>query len=100
VKYAYPPERGGLTRGVPTGYAAPPLVSQFSSVQGDPPVWSTVDGSVQSYAFSPLYPSVPKAAAQDERLYELLTLLDAIRDGRAREANLAACELEKRLCSL
>ena len=25
VKYAYPPERGELTRGVATGYAAPPL---------------------------------------------------------------------------
>src|SRR6187401_303239 len=25
VRYAYPPERGELTRGMPTGYAAPPL---------------------------------------------------------------------------
>ena len=25
VKYVYPPEHGALTRGVPTGYAAPPL---------------------------------------------------------------------------
>ena len=25
VRYAYPPERGELARGMPTGYAAPPL---------------------------------------------------------------------------
>ncbi len=98
VRYAYPPQRGGLTRGVPTGYAAPPLARQFSSVQGDPPVWPTPEGRVRGYEFSPLYPSVPKAAAGDERLYELLALVDAIRDGRAREAGLAARELKARLC--
>jgi hypothetical protein len=98
VRYAYPPHRGGLTRGVPTGYAAPPLARQFSSVQGDPPVWPTPEGRVRGYEFSPLYPSVPKAAAGDIRLYELLALVDAIRDGRAREAGLAADELRIRLC--
>ena len=98
VRYAYPPQRGGLTRGVPTGYAAPPLARQFSSVQGDPPVWPTLEGRVRGYEFAPLYPSVPKAAAGDEQLYELLALVDAIRDGRAREAALAAGELKARLC--
>ena len=52
---------------------------------------------MRGYAFSPLYPSVPAAALQDSRLYELLALVDAIRDGRARERNLAAKELEARL---
>lgn len=98
VRYAYPPQRGGLTRGVPTGYAAPPLAYQFSSVQGDPPVWPTPEGRVRGYEFLPLYPSVPKAAAGDEQLYELLALVDAIRDGRAREVSLAAGELKARLC--
>jgi hypothetical protein len=37
------------------------------------------------------------AAASDNRLYELLALLDAIRDGRAREKKLAARELKARL---
>lgn len=97
VKYAYPPKRGGLTRGIPTGYAAPPLVHQFSLVQGDPPVWPTLEGQVRGYEFSPLYASVPKAAAGDKRLYELLALIDAIRDGRAREANIAADEVKARL---
>ena len=98
VKYAYPPKRGGLTRGVLTGYAAPPLNRQFSSVQDAPPVWPTLDGAVRGYEFSPLYVSVPKATAGDENLYEILALIDAIRDGKAREANLAAQELKARLC--
>ena len=37
------------------------------------------------------------AALRDAALYELLALVDAIRDGRARERNLAQQALEKRL---
>ena len=49
------------------------------------------------YAFSPLHKNVPKAALADPRLYELLALVDALRDGKARERELAARELSKRL---
>lgn len=97
VRYAYPPDRGGLTRGMPTGYAAPPLAAQFTNTSGEPPVWPTVDGTVRGYGFSPLYESVPRAAARDAALYELLSLVDALRDGRAREVELAAQELRGRL---
>ena len=97
VKYAYPPERGGLTRGLPTCYAAPPLRGMIVQPDEPPPVWPDPLGSVQGYAFSPLYRSVPQAAAVDTRLYELLALVDTIRDGRARETQLAVQELKKRL---
>jgi hypothetical protein len=33
----------------------------------------------------PLYKSVPYAARADEKLYDALALVDAIRSGRARE---------------
>lgn len=97
VKYAYPPERGALTRGVPTGYAAPPLNEIIVASSEPPPVWPDAEGSVRGYAFAPLYPSVPAAAKRDNKLYELLALVDAIRDGRARERELAAKELKLRL---
>ena len=97
VKYAFPPERGALTRGVPTGYAAPPLNKVIVGSSDPPPVWPYAEGSVRGLAFAPLYPSVPAAALQDSRLYELLALVDAIRDGRARERKFAAKELESRL---
>lgn len=97
VKYAFPPERGALTRGVPTGYAAPPLNKVIVGSSDPPPVWPYAEGGVRGLAFAPLYPSVPAAALQDSRLYDLLALVDAIRDGRARERNIAAKELESRL---
>ncbi|PLX72293.1 MAG: hypothetical protein C0614_13955, partial [Desulfuromonas sp.] len=96
-KYAFPPDRGPMTRGIPTGYAAPPLNEHIAQSSEDPPVWPSAEGSVRGYEFSPLYKSVPKAVANDQKLYELLALVDAIRDGRKRERNLAISELSKRL---
>ena len=97
VKYAFPPDRGGLTRGIPTGFAAPPLVDIITQPGEPPPVWPNPEGKVRGYEFSPLFKSVPKAAAKDKRLYELLVLVDAIRGGRARERDIAVKELRARL---
>lgn len=97
VKYAYPPDRGQLTRGVPTSYAAPPLNSVIVQSGEPPPVWPDPEGAVRGYEFSPLYRSVPKAAMRDQAFYELLALVDAIRDGRARERELAVKLLTERL---
>lgn len=98
VKYAFPAERGNLTRGILTAYAAPPLNELISAVEDDPPpVWPDPQGTARGYKLAPLYTSVPKAAKKDEGLYELLALVDAIRDGRARERNLAVEHLHQRL---
>ncbi len=97
VKYAYPPSRGGLTRGMPTSFAGPPLRDLLVSSNQLPPVWPDPEGEEQGYEFSPLYKSVPKAAAKDYKLYELLVLVDAIRDSRAREREIAVNEIEARL---
>jgi hypothetical protein len=43
---------------------------------------------------------VPKAARRDPVLYELLALVDALRDGRARERRMAERELSTRLREL
>jgi hypothetical protein len=97
VKYAFPPDRGSLTRGLPTSYAAPPLKGKIVQPDEPPPVWPDPEGNERGYEFSPLYKSVPRAAARDSALYELLALVDAIRDGRARERELAVRELKARL---
>ena len=99
VRYAYPPERGELTRGMATGYAAAPLNKLIVQPDEPPPVWPYAEGTVRGYTLVPLYPSVAIAASRDPRLYELLALVDAIRDGRARERNLAAKELQARLAA-
>lgn len=97
LKYVFIPEKGELTRGIPTGYAAPPLEDFFSISSEPPPVWPDANGEVRGEAFSPLYKSVPKAARADRNLYELLVLVDAIRGGRAREREIAVKEIRKRL---
>lgn len=97
VRYAYPPKRGGLTRGMLTGYAAPPLDKVIAPSSDPPPVWAYAQGAARGLSLEPLYPSVPAAAERDPKLYELLALVDAMREGRARERNLAVKEFEKRI---
>ncbi len=97
VKYSFPAERGDMTRGMPTSYAAEPLSHLIQPGSEPLPVWPDPNGKVRGVALKPLYKTVPIAAARDSRLYELLALLDAIRDGRARERNLAEMELIDRI---
>ena len=96
VKYSFPAERGGPIRGIPTAEAAPPLSRYFDHMPL-PPVWPHAEGRVRGLAFSPLYKNVPEAAERDPKLYELLALVDAIREGRAREREAAIRELTARI---
>src|SRR6202795_3533103 len=72
VKYSFPVERGGPTRGIPTAEAAPPLNQLLSQDFPLPPVWPHPDGPFRGIAFSPLHKIVPQAALRDSKLYELL----------------------------
>jgi hypothetical protein len=89
LRYAFPAERGEPTRGVPTSYAAAPIRALISPGADPPPVWPYPAGKVRGIAFRPLYRNAPKAALRDPVLYEYLVLVDALRDGRARERKLA-----------
>jgi len=96
LRYVFPAEWRGVTRGVPTSYAAPPLSAQFSI--GDlPPVWPHPEGTSRGEGLVPLYRSVPDAALRDPAFYEWLALVEAVRSGRARERRMASKELERRL---
>jgi len=97
LKYSFPAERGGMSRGIPTSYAAEPLSHMISPGSEPIPVWPYAEGNSRGIALKPLYKSVPAAALRDPRLYEQLALVDALRDGRARERKLAEQELAKRL---
>ena len=97
VKYAFPAERGGLTRGMPTSYAAEPLSRLIKAGSEPVPVWADPNGTTRGISLVPLYKTVPEAAKHDFLLYERLALIDAIRDGRARERNLAEKELKNSL---
>lgn len=89
VGFAFPPTLGTVTRGIPTGYAAPILASHFAPTSALPPVWPWPTGQIRGRAFEPLYPSVPVAASNDSELYSALALVDAIRAGGARDREIA-----------
>ena len=97
LKYVFTPVRGGLTLGLPTAHAAPPLSQVLAQGEEPPPVWPDPEGSVRGVEFSPLYKSVPRAARRDPRLYELLSLVDAIRGGAPDTREHAERELRVRL---
>lgn len=99
LKYVFVPDRGGLTRGMPTGWAASPLKELFAASDSPPPVWPNALGEIRGESFSPLYRSAPGAARKDPKLYELLVLVDAIRGGRSREREAAIREIRIRLKS-
>ena len=97
VKYAFPAIRGEFTRGMPTSYAAEPL-NKIINIGEDPiPVWPDAKGEKRGISLMPLYKTIPAAARRDPVFYERLALLDAIRDGRARERMLAEKELLRSL---
>ncbi|MFB9991500.1 hypothetical protein ACFFLM_05895 [Deinococcus oregonensis] len=96
VKYLYPPEHGAPTRGVPTSIGAPPLAEQFAQPDGGPPVWPSATGLVRGPALQPIHKSALPASS-DTRVYELLALIDALREGRSREAKLAQDLLRERV---
>ncbi|MEI7436836.1 MAG: hypothetical protein WCL16_08545 [bacterium] len=98
LRYVFPVSLGASSRGMPTSHAAPPLNKAFpSAASGDMPVWPDQDGEHRGFEFKPLCRSVPLAARKDAKLYEWLALADALRGGRARERELAASIVRKRL---
>jgi DNA-binding Lrp family transcriptional regulator len=97
LKCVFPPERGELTRGVPTSYAAKPLRGMIAPGDELGPVWPYEEGKQRGIAFEPLYKTAPIAALRDPSFYEYLALADALRDGRVREREIAETELCRRL---
>lgn len=95
AKYAYPAQLGSSSRGIPTAIGGPVLAKHFERIEA-PPVWPSPEGTHWGVSVSPLHPAVLGAIEQDEPLYEVLCLLDALRVGAAREREIAVRELEIR----
>ncbi len=117
IKYVFPVRPSEISRGIVTAHSASPLNDSIVS-GNDNYVWPYVEGTIKGQVIEPLYKTLPEAVAcfftgqidemkfrdsdvmqknEYQKLYELLTLVDAIRVGRAREVNLARKELEKRI---
>lgn len=93
AKYAFPAVKLPLVIGVPTSHSAPAFAGVFAPDSTDF-VWPHPNGSVRGVGVEPLHPSVPFAAMQDAKLYEMLALFDALRVGKARERGMALERLQ------
>lgn len=95
--------RGGFDLGCPTSHSAPSLVERFASVRGDassvPTIWPDPRGTVRGESLLPIYPSVPEAARKDDKLYELLALIDTVRLGEHKTKKRAVEILERQILS-
>ncbi len=95
VRYTFPAQLHFSARGVPTAYSGPPLARDILS--DDAIVWPDLEGNAVGQSMTPLYPNAVKLPHTCPSLYELLSLVDAIRMGRVRERAMAVKKLKERL---
>lgn len=97
LKFVFPVRPGAMQRGLPTAFDAPGLQGKLFSAGEVINVWPYAEGEQMGQSITPLFKTVPEAALKDQRLYEYLALVDAIRLGNQREAKLASDLLSERL---
>lgn len=97
LRYVFPARLGGPTRGVPTAWAAPVLKLGLAPREGEVPVWPHSRGKERGLALEPISARASQAALTDQRLYELLALVDCLRIGDARVRRAAGEKLRRRL---
>jgi hypothetical protein len=85
------PERGGLAKGMITA-----TVPEAAALRL-PFVWAG-HGNVAGVEVSPVHPSAPHACADDQRLYEILSLLDVLRVVGGSAAEKATSIMRRRIC--
>ena len=85
LRYVFPARLQGPSLGVPTAWAARPLVGRIVTSRDElPPVWPDALGQQRGLAVRPLHPSVVEAVRCDPALGERLALVDALRLGGPR----------------
>jgi DNA-binding Lrp family transcriptional regulator len=95
VQYVFPGILGPEVRGVPTAHCGPVLRDRLQP--GDMVVWPSAKGDARGFLLVPLCQGAPDTATTNPSLYSWLTVVDAIRIGRARERKLAREYLEEEL---
>ncbi|MEM6685951.1 MAG: hypothetical protein AAF617_09235 [Bacteroidota bacterium] len=95
LRYVYPQRPRSLVRGIATSISASPLNNEIMS--NEQFVWAYAKGNVRGQAIEPLHPKTPEACLRDEKYYELMALIDAIRIGKVREQKIAFTMLKERI---
>lgn len=97
ARFAFPGMQGPMSRGMPTAIAGPSLRQHFDLSNAVLPVWPDAQGDTYGPSLTPLHHTAAAASRLDEKLFDVLTLLDALRIGAARERELASTMLLERL---
>ena len=97
LKFVFPAKPGPMQRGLPTVFTAPVLKDSLHSAGKLIHVWPYAQGHEMGQSVEPLFKTVAEAAEKDDQLYAYLALVDAIRLGNQREAQLATSLLKERL---
>ncbi|MDZ4390775.1 MAG: winged helix-turn-helix domain-containing protein [Gemmatimonadales bacterium] len=95
VRAAFPPAMGRHARGVPTAHSGPSLSQLLDSATTT--VWPDPNGASTGPTLTPLYPKAVELPRKAPRIYDALTLVDALRVGQARERNAALSALDELL---
>lgn len=95
VPYSFPPVINQEIRGIPTAHSGPVLREHFDSVEQV--VWPSIKGHSRGLSLKPLCDGATSMPETNPRLYEWLTVVDALRIGRARERQMARDYLEREL---
>jgi hypothetical protein len=95
LRYVFPATLGATRLGIPTAHSGPVLAA-FIDAGDEPYVWPSREGTVRGRSVEPLLPKMDQVARRSPELYASLSLVDALRVGRARERELASRELRSR----
>ena len=95
VPFAFPPVLGVEIVGVPTGHSSP----IFRGIVDSPDVfvWPDADGSARGRSLIPLFPGAAALPGLNPPLYDMLSLIDALRTGTTRVRNVSIRLLAERL---
>jgi len=94
IKYLFPVKPNRILKGIATAHSAEPMSKKI--VSDSKYVWPDVNGKIRGESIEPLYKNAPKAALEDKKLYEMLSIIDCLRVGKVREQKIAMVELKKR----
>ena len=93
--FAFPPIVGAASLGVPTAHSSPAFRGILETTDGF--VWPHADGVARGQSLVPLYPGATALPDRNQALYELLTIVDALRVGTTRVRKNAGELLAERL---
>ena len=99
LRYVFPASPGPTVQGLPTSYAGPPLAGKIHFDSAETPVMPLINGPARGPQICPLHHSAPAAAQLDQKMYQYLSLADALRTGQTRERKFASEALGKMMAA-